>query len=434
GTGSGLFKTLDLDSGKSWFSYKSSPGMAKGGVSAIAVKGDLIWVATAIDTIVPEGLLPAGGGLSYSKDAGATWSYIHQPGVTPVQNVTYDIAIVFDTTDTEIDTVVWTTSWGGGLKKSSDMGQTWEVVTPDTFLFDPFERLNHRAFSVISVGKTLWVGTAGGINKSTDGGKTWTNFNHQNQEEPISGNFVVAIGHQNYNGKDLIWAATINAEDTSEFKAVSITEDGGFTWRTTLHQEWSHNFAFDGSVAYVATDNGLFKSIDGGYTWAAFPPIYDFTKQDGIYTTEFYSVGVSPGHVVWAGSADGLARTEDNGITWKIIRSYVPTGVEKAPRTYACPNPFSPRWDQTNGGQGLIRIIFNTTRPTKVDIKIFDFAMDLVRTLEVKDRVISAAREQCIETWDCKNDRGDFVANGVYFYRLELEGEGTYWGKIIILD
>jgi flagellar hook assembly protein FlgD len=38
------------------------------------------------------------------------------------------------------------------------------------------------------------------------------------------------------------------------------------------------------------------------------------------------------------------------------------------------------------------------------------------------------------EIWDGRNRRGQVVANGVYFYRLELEGEGTFWGKVMVLD
>ena len=38
------------------------------------------------------------------------------------------------------------------------------------------------------------------------------------------------------------------------------------------------------------------------------------------------------------------------------------------------------------------------------------------------------------EIWNGRNDRGEVVANGVYFYSLHLEGEGVFWGKFIVMD
>lgn len=425
GTAAGLSKTADK--GESWTSFDRADGIGERSISALAVHNGTIWVATAFDTLTPFGTLPAGGGLSYSTDGGATWTHIPQPGPTPIQNITYDIAF--------LDSTIWITSWGGGLRKSSDMGQTWEVVTPDTLPFDPFAHLNHRAFSVITVGSTIWVGTAAGVNKSTNGGRTWTNFNHQNQQKPISGNFVVALGHQRFEGRDVIWAATVETTsetgDTTEFRGVSKTEDGGFTWTTMLRGEFAHNFAFDDSAVYVATDNGLYKSIDGGKRWACFPQIFDSETGEGIYTTEFYSVAVTPPHCLWAGSADGLVRTEDNGFTWKIFRSFQPPGVSGTPKTYAYPNPFSPLRHNRISGSGHVRVQYRTTKPTRVTIKIYDFGMNLVKTVvQGKPR----PRGDFSEVWDGRNERGDVVANGVYFYKVEMEGEEPCWGKIIIMD
>jgi ligand-binding sensor domain-containing protein len=83
------------------------------------------------------------------------------------------------------------------------------VNRPD---FGLVESLNHRVFSVHAMGDdTLWVGTAGGINLSTDGGLSWRRFAFNNQSAPISGNFVVSIGHNVIDGVTHVWAATINA-------------------------------------------------------------------------------------------------------------------------------------------------------------------------------------------------------------------------------
>jgi hypothetical protein len=37
------------------------------------------------------------------------------------------------------------------------------------------------------------------------------------------------------------------------------------------------------------------------------------------------------------------------------------------------------------------------------------------------------------EIWDGKNDNRSIVANGVYFYRVEMSDQAPIWGKILVL-
>jgi len=59
------------------------------------------------------------------------------------------------------------------------------------------------------------------------------------------------------------------------------------------------------------------------------------------------------------------------------------------------------------------------------------FAMDHVVTLPAVYRPNAG---DWSETWNGRNARGDIVANGVYIYHLEKSGQGSHWGKIMILD
>ena len=123
GSGHGLSATYD--NGNSFIGYSSRfSNLGQGGVSALAVWGDTIWVAMGFDTTTAFGDLKAGGGISRSVDAGASWTHLGQPMdslqmiiegtdtsyakysdmdlfgvsilsvdvVTVVQNITYDLA------------------------------------------------------------------------------------------------------------------------------------------------------------------------------------------------------------------------------------------------------------------------------------------------------------------------------------------------------
>lgn len=425
GTGAGLSR-LNVAEDK-WYTYSRQHGIGKGSISALTINGDEIWVATTFDSVFTVGSTYTGGGISYSLDRGQNWNYIKQPGDTPAQNVTWDIAILENT--------IWITSWGGGLRKSTDLGQSWTLVTPDSFTFNPAEINNHNSWSVINADGVLWVGTAGGINKSLDNGKTWVNFTHQNQEQPISGNWVRQIGYQTYDDKNVIWAAcwiaSTEEEDPTEFYALARSEDQGYTWDNFLEGERVYNFAFHGPDVYAATENGLFKSSDGGATWAHFPMIRDLELDQAIYTTDFYAAAVTPSGKLFVGTNDGLARSDDNGLTWQLYRADVHTGVNGEPRTYAFPNPFSPMRFNVMNGDGHVRLQYNTTAATTVTIKIYDFALDLVKTVvENKPRPTGDFHE----VWDGKNERLEQVANGVYHYSVEIANDGTYWGKIMVVD
>ena len=102
-------------------------------------------------------MLPDGTGIKYSTDYGITWTSIPQPvddpgdssivyGIntiralpvtTTISNISYDISFTKNT--------IWISSFAGGLRKSSDMGETWErvVLPPDTLdSISPNDTLN----------------------------------------------------------------------------------------------------------------------------------------------------------------------------------------------------------------------------------------------------------------------------------------------------
>jgi hypothetical protein len=284
------------------------------------------------------------------------------------------------------------------------------------------------AFSVLAgEDTTLWVGTAAGINKSTDGGVSWTRYSHQNQADAISGNFVVALHEQVSGSQRIMWAATVNAIDQTEYPAVSYSTDGGTSWSVTLTGERAHNFASRDSVVYVATNRGLFRSADGGDSWLRSGSVYDAGNNQRFAREEIYAVAVK-GDTVWIGGPEGAAYTLEGGgqafgASWRVFRAYEPVGTPAT--TYAYPLPFSP-------DDEVVRLHYSTNGLTApVTIRVFDFSMQPVKTL--LQNAPRTGLQEHDEIWDGKDDRGNRVPNGVYFYRVEVQNQEPLWGKILVI-
>ncbi|RKY91610.1 MAG: hypothetical protein DRQ01_07445, partial [Ignavibacteriae bacterium] len=459
GTSRGV--SVSFDRGENWNNFYNTPAFGTDNVSALGYDENTgtLWAATAktVEGVAGEDVA-AGTGLKYTTDKGLSWNSIPQPvdnendtvevyGINiipalpvtvPEQNLTFDIAFTPGT--------IWITSFAGGLRKSTNMGQNWQrvVLPPDDldsispedtleFCLSPVAgnfcgegNLNHRAFSVISTDdSTLYVGTADGVNRSTDNGISWVKFNHQNQQEPISGNFITALGYNSSTGT--VWASTWRAEGETEFYGISSSTNSGSSWQTFLKDERTHNFGFKNSDVIVLTDNGAFRSSNQGNSWIMANNIVDEESGVDLRTSVFYSAA-SEGSTVWLGSDDGLARLFETSFwngTWKIYFASEPLKSER--ETYAYPNPFSPRQEQ-------LKIKYSTGgKASAVTIRIFNFGMNYIRTV-IQNAPRTKTLEGAPDYWDGRDDNGNLVPNGVYLYRVDVDSEEPLFGKIIVMQ
>jgi hypothetical protein len=266
------------------------------------------------------------------------------------------------------------------------------------------------------------------VNRSVDGGKSWTKFTRDNQAEHILSDWVIAIGSQRVGSGVRVWTTNWPAEGVGQEYGVSMTEDGGRTWKNFLHGVKAYDFAFRDSIVYIAAEGGLYRSSDAGNSWQRSGDVIDATTRERITASRFYAVGVL-NDTVFAGSSEGLVRTVDApgmafGTSWNILRSFAP--LPSPSSVYAYPNPFAPRIE-------TVRIHYALTAPSgAVTIEVFDFGMNRVRTV-LKDAQRSGAGEHD-ETWNGLSDAGDRVKNGVYFYRVIIDGGEPMWGKIMVLQ
>ena len=467
-TGNGIMRTID-----NFQNFQNYFGLSPFGdddISGLSVNTNVVVTSTAISEEISGEDVPVGTGIKVSTDYGLNWNAYPQPMdglndtiviyganvlsalpvVVPQQNLSYDIAITKTQNDPNNFTI-WITSFAGGLRKSTDYGNSWQrvVLPPDdldsvyisgvgyNFSINPVVNLNHRAFTVDAANDSvLYVGTADGINKSTDWGISWRKYNFMNTDSTasgfgVSGNFVVNLGIQKYNGNEIVWGATRRAEDNREYDALSYTSNGGVNWTTTLNNIKPNGISFMDSLVYGLSDEGLWRAYFGIFNWSKPGLIVDEETNDVLRTEMFFS-GNHINDTLYFGSTDGMIRTVEYGQPWigkwKIFRAVTPINLSSDIKTYAAPNPFSP-------DDEVVRVFYKTDKFTaKITIKIFDFGMNPVRTVIQNATRSNTCLNEFYTQWDGKNDNGYRVANGVYFYRIEIDDNDDVWGKILVLQ
>jgi len=432
GTGSGLSRSSD--GGITWRTFDHTNGLNQDGISAMAFKekDTTIWVATSYTQIIDGIPVPFGSGFNQTKRDIISWDSFPPEQASRVGKLAYDIAIS--------DTTVWAACFYGGLIRSEDKGQTWGNVFIDSVSRYDYENglyqdFRNRVFAVTAdhseSGDTtfIWSGTAAGIFKfiytTSDTADTVIAYQHDDTiSTTISGNFVISLGIQKLGSEKIIWAGT--QPTYSGTYAASFTIDNGATWNQTLAGDKIWNFDFKDSVVWAATSSGLKRSTDLGTSWKVFNYMQDKDRPDQqILSTEFYAVRLV-GDTIWAGNFDGLVKGTDDGISWKVYRSFVPIGTQQAKSSYAYPNPFSPLLANQR-----VRIHYKPDSDGEVTIKIYDFEMKLVKT--IPGNAPRAGGVEYDEVWDGKNEKGEIVANGIYFFKMEGPGSQKEWGKIGVI-
>lgn len=185
--------------------------------------------------------------------------------------------------------LVYVATASGGLWKTVNGGTTWKPI---------FERQSTISIGDVALAPSnpdvVWVGTGeskprnsvsfgDGVYRSTDAGKTWQHMGLRDTER-IS---AIAIHPQN---PDIVYVGALgHAFGPNENRGVYMTTDGGKTWTKTLYIDKEHgvsdlemdatnpNILYAGMWSFErkpwthrsgSEKGGLFRSIDGGRTWA----------------------------------------------------------------------------------------------------------------------------------------------------------------------
>jgi hypothetical protein len=222
-----------------------------------------------------------------------------------------------------------------------------------------------------------------------------------------------------------LWAACRpGVGEANQQYGIAYSPNYGKTW-TTVIDEPGWDFAFIGDTVIVATDNGLYIS-DNYTSWDIITEM-EQTDQFGNVERRYFPSGIyaveTVGSDIWAGGADGTVYTSDGCASWQIYRSEL-----RPDEHFAYPSPFSPVASTRRG----TTIHYMPPQTTDVTIKIFDFNLDLVATVADGETRLGGV-EADNDVWDGKNDKGEMVANGVYFYQIKLGTGEDWWGKAVVV-
>lgn len=443
----------------------------------------LVWAGLGFDTGGGE---PGAGGFLVSTDGGASFDRL-KPQLddltdVPDSTISYGVSnlpvvpitgqagsepqdLAFDRQGDTVwvagvrSGIRWTTNW------TNENEQTWHraVLPPDTkreihpdssydFLVAPRlengrGHLNHIGFSVlVDETGTVWAGTAGGVNRSRPSDRTggddrgWRRFTANDLNRGPSGNAIVALVEQpSPGGRNPIWMASW-AQDQAGGRpqrfGVSVTPDGGDTFRRALIGERVFDLAARRQRVYAAGRAGLFVTADRGKTWRSVETFPLQNPEKTLPSNVTARSVATTNSALWVGTDEGLLRLDKNREPdlldgrphWRLFRTEVPVNPDEPSEqvpdvsTYAYPNPFVRSQDE------FVRVVYELTEPQTVEVQIYDFGMNRVRT--IRERKPAGQQET---VWDGTDDRGLRVPTGAYIYTVDVGGR-TVNGKILVTN
>ena len=286
--GYGEYKSLD--GGESWIAIAGAPSRLVKVLAVHPTDPNIVYAGTSE--------VMGTGGIYRSIDGGASWAAVNV-GVT--NREIRALAV-----DPLTPSVLYAGSHGAGVFKSTDGGSSWTLFNAG---------MNYTQVSSLVFPKSqnapLFVGTYGaGVFKTLDQGTSWISLS-----SALSGPRGVFVTNMaaDANNASVLYAAT-------NCGGVYKTSDLGQTWTYStagLTDTCMYGLAVDPFNSHVVYAGGekLFKSTDGGSTWAA-----SGTGISGLV----WDLEADPQNqgVIYAGTlAGGVFKSLNAGLNWVAVNS-----------------------------------------------------------------------------------------------------------------
>ena len=270
-----------------------------------------------------------GTGVLKSTDGGATWSIMRR-GMMAQRMTALAVSPNF-----AADRTVYSASGGPGIFASTDGGLTWHNRNAQTFsLLDTYALAISPNFArdrTLFAGNHMGMGSGrNGIARTTDGGLSWSN-----PETGLENKNVRALAiSPNYATDRTVFAGTLCKDfptcADSYVTGVFKSTDGGNTWARALSGlpkkgiyalATSPNYASDQTLFAGMWEGGVYKSTNGGASWA--------NASSGLGNLRVWAVALSPAfgtdQTLFAGTDGGLYRSTNGGASWAQLTNTIGT-------------------------------------------------------------------------------------------------------------
>jgi photosystem II stability/assembly factor-like uncharacterized protein len=272
-----------------------------------------------------------GGGVYRSTDGGATWTHV---GLTETRQIGRVVAAPSDPNIAYVAAAgnLWRGNPERGVFKTTDAGRTWrKVLYVDTLTGATDLVMDPRDPSVLYAAMYQRLrspfgynggGPGSAIYKTTDGGESWKKLEN-GIPSGDKGRIALAISASN---PDVLVALVEHATESGTYR----TEDAGATWRKMSRSNPRPMYF---SAPYIDPTNDqrvwelgvtVFKSEDGGATFENMPnsPTYDVGLK-----TDHHTMWIDPrdSRHILVGGDGGLHESWDLGYTYAKLNS-VPIG------------------------------------------------------------------------------------------------------------
>jgi len=281
--GGGIWKTTD--GGQNWQPLTDDqPSLATGSIAIAPSNPDIVYVGTGEDNNSGDSYY--GAGVLKSTDGGATWTQLAGPFVGPFSSSRTSgggariaaLAVHPMDPNTVLAAVDRFPPAASGIYRTSDGGQTWTLVQGGAVgtevIFNPTDPTIAYAALGTSVGSTL-----NGVYKSTDSGITWkaSGGTIPNALPTLNlGRIEIALAPSNPN---ILYVGIQNASSNlfGTLLGMFKSTDGGQTWAPVLAPDYCTPQCSYNNVIRVHPKNpnvvvaaGLppWRSTNGGLTWS----------------------------------------------------------------------------------------------------------------------------------------------------------------------
>jgi photosystem II stability/assembly factor-like uncharacterized protein len=332
--GNGIYKSTDA--GKTWTHLGLNNGLQIGGIAIDPKNSNRVFAAVLGHPYGPN----TERGVFRTTDGGKTWDKVlYSDENTGAIQVAFDpvnseivYADMFATRQAPWENGSWTGP-GSGLFKSTDGGKTWNKLSKGLpgiaegldrigFCIAPSD--SKRLYAVVSAKKK------GGIYRSDDGGESWELMNADLRLWDRGDDFAeIKADPKNedlvYDANVVVWKSADGGKTWAGFRGAPGGDDYHRLW---INPEQPH-------IILLAGDQGAIITVNGGETWSSWynQPTAQFyhVSADNAFPYNVYSGQQE------SGSVGISSRGNDGGITF---RDWHPVGAEEY--GYVVADPLDP--------------------------------------------------------------------------------------------